>query len=93
MSDFGKKCFACDRAFRLNSWGNIAYHPEAITIDGQLVYVGHDCFKKIQAAEREGYQPPLGGPRLWADQYAPEEALRAAGITITRSQTGADGRR
>ena len=77
------KCFACGRRFRGNSWGYVA-HPEAITLDGQRVLVGHDCAKKIGAAEYVGYQPPLGGPRLWIDLYAPDEALQAAGITITR---------
>ena len=81
MSD---KCFACDRAFRKNSWGQFVTHPEALTLDGQRVRVGHDCHKRITETGPEGYQPPLGGPRLWSDLNAPDEALVAAGITITR---------
>ncbi len=82
-----EKCFACNRAFRRNAFGAIV-HPQAITIDGQRVAIGHDCNKKIAASEREGYQPPLGGPRLWLDMYAPPEALAAAGITITGGAEG-----
>lgn len=74
------KCFACDRRFRLNSHGRIPYHPEALTLDGQRVAVGFDCFRHVTEAGGDGYQPPLGGPRLWAEQYAPAAALAAAGI-------------
>lgn len=58
---------------------------KAITSDGQVVFVGYDCAKRIAEAEVEGYQPPRGGPRLWIDHYAPQEALDAAGIVIIRS--------
>jgi len=37
----------------------------ADTRDGQTVFVGPECFKHIRAAGDEGYQPPLGGPRLF----------------------------
>jgi hypothetical protein len=54
MSD---KCFACDR--KLN-------RPRvADTRDGQTVFVGADCYRKIEAAGEVGYQPPKGGPRLY----------------------------
>jgi hypothetical protein len=82
-ADQDDKCFACGRTFRRNSYGRIVFHPEALTIDGQRVFVGYDCAKRIGAAGRDGYQPPMGGPRLWSEMNAPEEALRAAGITIT----------
>lgn len=78
-----EKCFACDRRFRRNSFGLIVFHSEAITLDGQRVYVGCDCYQKIVQAGADGYQPPLGGPRLWSQFHAPTEALAAAGITIT----------
>jgi hypothetical protein len=81
MADQDEKCFACGRKFRGGTLGPV-YHPRAITIDGQQVLVGHDCAKKIAESMADGYQPPLGGPRLWIDLYAPQEALAAAGITI-----------
>lgn len=78
------KCFACARAFRKNSWGNIPYHPEVLTEDGaQRVFVGYDCYRKIVEAGAVGYQPPLGGPRLFAEQHASADVLRAAGIVRT----------
>lgn len=83
MSDQDQKCFACDRPFRRNSHGLIVFHPEAITLDGQRVFVGHDCHRKITESGSDGYQPPLGGPRLWTELTAPAAALAAAGITIT----------
>ena len=52
-------CFACGRA--------ITRFPPAIvdTRDDQTVYVGPECFQKVKQAGAEGYQPPMGGPRLW----------------------------
>ena len=82
--DQDDKCFACGRGFRRNSYGRIVFHPMAITIDGQRIFVGHDCHRKIAIAGSHGYQPPRGGPRLWTEMYAPPEALAAAGITIER---------
>ena len=81
MSD--TKCFACGLKFRRNTHGLIVFHPWAITIDGQRVYVGADCHKRIVACGVDGYQPPKGGPRLWCEMFAPAEALSAAGIVIT----------
>lgn len=79
-----EKCFACGRSFRLNGYGVVVYHPWALTLDGQRIQVGHDCYKKIVRAGEAGYQPPLGGPKLWDEYQAPPEALKAAGITITK---------
>jgi hypothetical protein len=56
-----------------------------LTVDGQRVFVGDDCYNRIATSGESGYQPPLGGPRLWSEMNAPEEALRAAGIQITRA--------
>jgi len=80
-----EKCYACNRAFRKNSHGNVPYHPEALTSDGQRQGVGYDCYKKIAEAGADGYQPPLGGPRLYAEYHAPEAVLLAAGISLVRS--------
>ena len=52
------KCFACDRPLGKDP-------RRADTRDGQRVYVGADCHRKIRAAGEEGYQPPGGGPRLF----------------------------
>jgi hypothetical protein len=75
-----EKCYACGRPFRRNAHGLIPFHPEALTSDGQRQFVGFDCMKKIAAAGRSGYQPPDGGPRLFAEPSAPAEVLAAAGI-------------
>ncbi len=76
-----EKCYACGTPFRRNSHGRIVFHPEALTIDGQRQFVGADCMKKIVAAGALGFQPASGGPRLFAEEYAPAEVLQAAGIT------------
>lgn len=78
-----QKCYACGRPFRRNSHGQIAFHPEALTIDGQRQFVGFDCMKRIAAAGAAGFQPESGGPRLFAEPSAPAEVLAAAGITRT----------
>lgn len=49
------RCFACDR--------KLGKSPKLVdTRDGQLVYIGSECFKKIAA---DGWQPPKGGPKLY----------------------------
>lgn len=54
-----EKCFACDKALKSES-------PLLVdTRDGQKVFVGPDCYKKICLAGEKGYQPPLGGPPLY----------------------------
>jgi hypothetical protein len=56
------QCFACGKPFG-------AKQPkEVFTSDPQMQHVGPECFRKIRAAGNEGYQPPLGGPRLWASR-------------------------
>ena len=55
------KCFCCDKP--------IASRPKwAYTADGQSVYVGPECCRKIKRAGAEGWQPPLGGPRMYDEQ-------------------------
>ncbi len=44
------------------------------TRDGQLVFVGRECFKLIKQAGEHGYQPPQGGPRLYVYTGPPIEA-------------------
>lgn len=52
------KCFACGR--------KLGKSPQLVdTRDDQLVFVGRECFKLVQQAGNSGYQPPLGGPRLF----------------------------
>lgn len=51
------KCFACDK---------ITSRPRLVRcIDEQTVMVGSDCFRYIRDAKNKGYQPPLGGPKLF----------------------------
>ncbi len=53
-----KKCFACGK--------KLGKAPARVdTRDGQTVFVGSDCFRKVQSAGEAGYLPKLG-LRLWA---------------------------
>ena len=54
------RCFACGR--KIGKRGKTLLVD---TRDAQTVYVGSECYKLIEKAGNEGYQPPLGGPRLW----------------------------
>lgn len=56
-------CFACGKQIKLDDECEPAC---ADTRDGQIVYVGPECWRKIQKADTLGYQPSKGGPRLWA---------------------------
>lgn len=57
--DQDDKCFACGKAFRDGK------KLLADTREDQKVFVGSACMKKIIRAGEAGYQPPLGGPRLY----------------------------
>lgn len=52
-----EKCFSCNKPLH-------RARIIAVTTDGQTVYVGPDCYRKIIEAGTAGYQPPLGGPKL-----------------------------
>jgi hypothetical protein len=54
-----EKCFACDRTF-CNGKKHVVD-----TRDGQTVFVGSGCYKKIVRAGDAGWQPAKGGPRLY----------------------------
>lgn len=62
-----KRCFACGRVITAEP------PPMADTRDGQLVYVGPECMRRIVTAGDEGYQPPKGGPRLWTLATPPHQ--------------------
>jgi hypothetical protein len=58
------KCFACDKTI------GVGGRVRAVsTRDGQTVYVGPECFRKVKNAEGDGYAPPQGGPRLFLTKY------------------------
>jgi hypothetical protein len=60
-----KKCYACGRKLGKN--------PHiAICEDEQDVFVGSECYKLIGP---NGYQPPLGGPRLYRGLFASDGTL------------------
>jgi hypothetical protein len=46
-----EKCFSCGRPFRKNENRHLVD-----TRDGQTIYVGPDCYKKVLAAD-EGHKP------------------------------------
>ena len=54
------RCYACDHYVKAGKSPRIVW-----TSDGQLQWVGYCCYKKISKAKKKGYQPPLGGPRLF----------------------------
>src|SRR5687767_89245 len=58
METQADRCFACDKPLGRNP-------KTADTRDDQIVFVGSDCHKRIEAAGKVGYQPPKGGPRLF----------------------------
>lgn len=53
----GTRCFACDYI--------LGKAQRVITCDGQTVFVGPDCYARINDAGTSGYQPKLGGPCLY----------------------------
>jgi len=57
MKSIQDKCFACGRQIYTCSLAD--------TRDGQEVFVGAECYRKIMAAGENGYQPPRGGPKLY----------------------------
>lgn len=59
------RCFACGK--------KLGRRPMLVTCsDEQDVFVGSECGKMIVAAKADGWQPPKGGPRLYALQYDPK---------------------
>lgn len=52
------KCFACNKTLKSRPY-------PVDTRDDQVVMVGPECFKHIKKAGADGYQPPLGGPKLY----------------------------
>lgn len=72
-----ERCFACGRPM---------LHPRLVdTRDAQTVYVGRCCGARVTAAGDRGYQPKLGGPRLyalvvhWCRNKLPESQRRIRG--------------
>ncbi len=62
------KCFACGR--QLNTCCLVD------TRDGQEVFVGKECYRKIMAAGDAGYQPPQGGPKLYPIREVTADDIR-----------------
>ncbi|HJV96916.1 MAG TPA: hypothetical protein VJ608_12800, partial [Albitalea sp.] len=60
------------------------YQPSVVyTEDGDgsnTMWVGRECFKKIAAAGEGGYQPPLGGPRLFLNNPNSRTERQRAGL-------------
>jgi hypothetical protein len=58
-----QRCYACDRAMK--AAGALVYTADD---GGQRQFVGPDCYLQVQAAGSAGFQPPKGGPRLYAER-------------------------
>lgn len=67
-----RKCFACDRVMRGHSFYLAVTHDNQ-----QLLQVGGECWKKIWAAGKDGYQPARGGPRLFLRGLLPDNGILA----------------
>jgi hypothetical protein len=60
------RCFACDRPTGNNPRRAVTEDGRSPATNGQTVFVGSDCYKKIGP---DGYQPPKGGPRLFRGPF------------------------
>ena len=60
----GERCFACDKKLWSDSEG-LLNARQAYTRDGQYVVVGLNCFLHASTMNIHGYQPLLGGPRIY----------------------------
>jgi hypothetical protein len=74
-----QKCYACGRPFRRNSHGEIVFHPEALTIDGQRQFVGADCMKRIVAAGAEARRSRRRSAPSWSGKPRIVSAARSPG--------------
>jgi hypothetical protein len=69
------KCFSCEKT--ITGKTNLV-----TTMDGETVFVGPICYKKIVESGELGYQPPLGGPRLYLLKYRlSPESIRVVGLS------------
>jgi hypothetical protein len=63
------KCFACGKIFRSNK----TKHLVNVAHEDQDVFVGPECYKRISAAGKTGWQPikkgKAFGPRLYLMQF------------------------
>lgn len=69
----GEKCFACGRPI-IQGDGYLVG-----CADEQDVGVGGECYRKIRKADVAGYQPPLGGPRLYVLEVSNQMRRQAEG--------------
>lgn len=63
------RCFACEKVI-----GDDGYIVGCK--DEQTVSVGPECYRKVKAGQENGYQPPLGGPRLYLLQYRARQVAK-----------------
>lgn len=59
------RCFACARPLKNNNY-------LVGCKDEQTAFVGADCYRKIEKAGADGYQPLTGGPRLYLMKFRGE---------------------
>jgi hypothetical protein len=60
-----KQCYACGKPRKSELCRVVRCSDE------QTVFVGPECFRRIKRSGEAGYQPPLGGPRLFLVDKAP----------------------
>lgn len=71
------KCYACDR--RIGT-GTVVYTSD----DGQQQQlVGSECYVHVKDAGAAGWQPPKGGPRL----FAHKADAAASGVSASDGET------
>jgi len=62
-------CFSCDK--------QLGKYPALVTChDEQDVFVGSKCYRLIKSAGIQGYQPPLGGPKLYLKEFDPKTNMK-----------------
>lgn len=76
------QCFACGRP--------LGRTPLLVTCeDEQDVFVGSGCGKEVIIAGPWGWQPPKGGPRLFALAYDPKPIKRTVGERLDAAKRAA----
>lgn len=79
-------CFACSKLMKKWAFQVESSDGNALTIHGQMQYVGSECYRKIRKCGSLGYQPPLGGPRLF-DTLGPSCKVEIPAIAKAEAQT------
>lgn len=60
-----ERCFACNREIKTMVYEK-TYMDVLVDGENTTVRVGMECYRKVRKMDKHGgYQPPLGGPKLF----------------------------